>query len=310
MGYIEKIQGSMWDKFIDDNISFLEEILDYGQYIIELVNEEQKNKKSDGKAVENFHDSVIILLLGECLQVLDGILSLFKGQSIDMSMNLIRSLLELTMYIVYILKDNSMTTKRAIAYDISNINNKIKNYEMLYSKTGEEKYKGAKDNLLIIFDKYNIYKEVNCEWEKKEKKLNSRINKKGAKIQIKWYSVHGGGKGFSSLCRYVKLEPVYSVYSYASNIIHGGNAMEGIYVNQNKEIFIKNPKIPFFAYEILECVYQLTSVLYVGIIKYFLPVEDMKNFTEWDKEIVKKKELLQKNWSGFRDECIKSGKLY
>lgn len=309
MGYIEKIEGSMWDKFIDDNISFLEEMLDYGQYIIDLVNEEQKNKNSDDKAVENFHDSVILLLLRECLQVLDGILSLFKGQSIDMSMNLIRSLLELTMSIVYILRDNAMAAKRAIAYDISNINNKIKNYEMLYSETGEEKYKSAKDNLLTIFSKYKIYKDVKCEWENKEKKLNSKMNKKGAKIQIKWYSVHGGGISFNNLCSYVNLKPVYSIYNYSSNIIHGGNAMDGIYVNQNKEAFIKNPKIPFFASEILECVYHLISVLYVEIIKYFLTVEDMKNFTEWDKEIVKKKELLQKNWIGFRDKCIKSGKL-
>lgn len=313
MEYIKKIKGFAWDEFMQNNIDFLEEIQNYGEYINGLVNENELNKHSDNKVVNNFHDGVINLLLVECLQTLDGIISLFKGQSIDISIDLIRSLLELTIYIVYILKDDSFIEKRAIAYSINSINNKIKNYDKMITKFNDKNYVDAKNNLLIMFSKYKIYNEVKAEWDKEENNRTQahykRIGKKKI-VKIKWYSIHGGGNNFRELCKNVGLEPIYDIYSLYSNKIHGSDAMSGVYVNSKSEKFIKNPKIPFYAPEILECIYSLISVVYANVIIYFLDKNDIVNFKVWDERIKNKKNELINNWQEFRNIHIKSGQLY
>lgn len=313
MEYIKKIKGDTWDKFIESNIDFLEKMQSYGEYINGLVNEKELSENLGEKTNENFQDGVINLLLVECLQVLDGIISLFKGQSIDISIDLIRSLLELTMYMVYILKDNHLIEKRAIAYSINNINNKIRDYDKMNTKFNDSRYVEAKENLLKMFVKYRIYNEVKAEWDKEENVKSELYYKKSGKkkrIKVKWYSIHAGGNNFRELCNNVNLEPVYDVYSLYSNKIHGSDAMSGVYVNKNRETFIRNPKIPFYAPEILECIYSLLSVAYINFIGYFLYEEDVVNYTEWDKEMKNQKDVLINNWQGFRDVYIKSGELY
>lgn len=303
MEYIKKIKNKNWVHLINENVDFLENMQFYGEYIIGLINEKQSSQVPSNKE-QYFHENIIKLLLVESLQVLDGIISLFKEHSIDISVDLIRHLLELTVYIKYILDDDSLVEKKAIAYHINSINTKIKHYEKKYTESNDPKYLIAKNNLLDIFSNYAIYSEVNNEWEHKN-------SEKKKKQKTKWYFVHGGGNNFRALCDKLNLSEYYETYIINSNKIHGANSIDdGIYVNINNESYIKNPKIPVYAYSIIGSIYALISLTYYYIIKYFLENSDLENFNTWNTNINIERINLQYMWKSFENDTIKNGNLY
>lgn len=304
MGFIEKIEDKKIQLLIKETESYIDELIIYGEYIIKEINDNIEPQS------DRYHEKTVLLLGTECLRILDGIRALIKDSSIDISFVLIRTLLELTVYIMYILNDKKYIEKRAIAYDINNIRRKIKVYEELYISTSDRKYLDAKDNLNNIFKNYNIYRQVDADWKKEENNVKVKGKKKNKKKNVKWHSVYGGGNSFKTLCDTLNISDIYSAYGHFSNIIHAGDAENGIYVNDKGIVFFKNPKIPFHAQEVIEATYSLVTNVYSLLIKYFMYDDDINNYVVWENRIKERKVILENKWNVYRDTYIKDGNLY
>lgn len=313
--FIQEIEDENYIKSIAEVEGFIDDIITYGQYIFGLISAEE-NKK--------FSDTSILLLFRESLEILDGIKSLVKGSSFNVIEILLRNLFENMIYFDYIFKDDKLIEKKALAYDIECIHKKIDLYKKLNKNSnskdcyrvsiGEdfvEDYDTSEldnkiKNLESIFSKYNEYKQVNLDRKNKKNKIEKSIRKKSKKdvnINLKWYQVYGSSNNFRELCREVEMEKEYLIiYKGWSDKVHVGSASEGFYI-EDSQAFIRNPKIPKDITTVPNTInFSLTFLvsIFKNIIDYFLQNEDKKNMIDWYVNMKERRDKLSNYWQSIK----------
>lgn len=308
--FIKEIQSQNYKKNLYKVEKFIDEILIYGQHIMSKVNI---------KSNCNYSDSVILLLFREALEILDGIKSLYKCSSINVSEILMRNLFENMIYFDYIFMDNSLIEKRALSYEVDDINRRINLYKKYnnnneYSqgfenKSGQEIIEKFDPNILdekiknleSMFLKYEQYKEVNEERKRKKKKINKRRgNRKD--IEPVWYQIYSDAKNFRELCVLVGMEKYYmTLYKTWSSKVHPAVAMQGINVI-NSKANIRNPKVPnpTQVASNIGMILTFMSSIYQCLTRYYLSDSQVIEMGKWHFKMRNKENEICKVWNNIK----------
>lgn len=300
--FIEPIEDENYNSLLKKTVTFLDEILIYGQYTYGLTQE--VNSK-------NHSDSVIIFLLRSSLETLDGIKALFESSSIRPSKSLVRNLFEHMLYFDYIFSEKNLVHERALSYEVIDILKRIKNYKLLdFNDTTYEKERniiGIKNfpniskeklseiiiNLENIFQKYSDYNTIY------NKVLKNKKYHKSKTIPA-WYSLYSEATTIRELCKLLNMEMFYlTLYSDLSNKVHPGDAMRAIIGNNDNTLTIRNPKIPYDTLEVATIISNtltFSSTIYSHVIKHFMPNDDHKNCAEWYFYMRNNSNILENNW--------------
>ena len=133
------------EKWMDDSTDFLKNIF---QEIEKICNDLNLNNYEDDIAARS-----TVEFLAEWLRFLDGIMLLFIQGRVDIAQVLTRSLYEITLQLLYLIKDKETMNKKAICYvafselkKYSTNNNMIKNK----NKIGVDTSKGEIENKKIL----------------------------------------------------------------------------------------------------------------------------------------------------------------
>ena len=202
-------------------------------------------------------DIPILLTLRNFLELLDTISILIKSSSIDPCKIILRSLLETSMGIEYLLEKD--TENRSMAFLVWHAKNELKFYRKL--KPGLQQHKEfqnsiSKDKIIGNYKLPNIpildhainnlenllenasYKKAVDEYDN----LRSKNEKNPP-----WYRLFGGPKNIQGLAEYLRLTAFYDVFfRYYSGTVHGTDIIKGKVSGSNESqleiIQLRNPK--------------------------------------------------------------------
>lgn len=307
--FIKEIENEAYQNLISTTANHINEISIYGQLLFKAINDAMDPKHSD---------TAILFLFRETLETLDGIQSLFKGSSINVSDILLRNIFELSLSLDYIFLDDDLVEQRALSYDVDKIHEKIELYEKLnLEHDGNANFKeivgsdilssydsatlqSLADNLRVMFEKYEDYKEVNIAREAKKDLLNARRRAQGrSDINPKWYQIYSSASSIRDLSRLVDMEKYYLIlYSNWSMKVHGGAAMNGFTVVDNEAILV-NPKVPKNPSDVatkVSLILTFMSSIYRLLCKYYLPEDAMLSISVWHLEMRAKEKTICDIW--------------
>ncbi|HBG2133518.1 TPA: hypothetical protein KPJ62_003885 [Clostridioides difficile] len=308
--FMKEIEDPRYKNLIEITVSHINEICVYGQYLFNLMNTDKDNKKSD---------AVILFLFRDLLETVDGIQSLFKGSSINISDMLFRNMFELSLSLDYIFLDEELLEKRALSYEVTNIHEKITLYEKFNTDNAEyenfreiigediyniftpEKLNSLAENLRSVFEKYPEYKSVDEDRTRKKDAINLKRRKRHLRdLEPKWYQIHSTASNLRGLSKLLNMEKYYLIlYSEWSKKLHGLASMEALKSVNNKP-FVQNPKVPKNPQDVImkiELIRSLMTSCYINICKYFLTDEDFENLAIWYRGIKEKESDISKKWS-------------
>lgn len=223
-------------KNLSDN---LRKVVNFGTHILKWDIEKKRNGRDK---------NVPSVFLRNSIELGDAISILIEKSSIDPAKILIRSLMESTFSLLYMIEKNEEL--RSHSFLICRLNKEIKYYKQFIKD--EEISKGfiskffkqephfelenhcnpieikkvikAKESLLLEY----IYDEVNTEFQRtcnKSKKRNNNPN---------WYSLYDGPDNFENLCSYLNNTILYEFqYRKYSENVHPNNVMSGFAIAGN-----------------------------------------------------------------------------
>jgi hypothetical protein len=292
--FLRPIDNKILDDFIEKNGEFLDEILEYGIYILDLINNEHKN---------SYSDATILFILRDILEIIDGINELFKKSCIDVSVPLLRNLFELFLSLSYILETH--TEKRALAYQIGHTHEKIQLYKKLENDKNLSKNIPKNINLDSMISNLNNllkrteYSTIEQEYKRTKKKINNK-KKSRRDIEPKWYSLYNGPSNIYQLSKHLKMDRYYNnLYSPWSSKVHGTSALNNLN-NVSGMPTIKSPRYPKNIYTYTNIMVSMIVILYKKIIQYYLKQEDIDNCITWYNNIKKSQKELEQIWSRFK----------
>jgi len=269
----------------------IDEIVNYGTYILKIDYE----LKRDGK--DNF---VPTAFLRNCLELADGISILVKSSSIDPSKILLRTLLENSLSLIFMIRENEKT--RAHCYLVWKAHNEIKlckkfideeqiskdfvkqlkkenqDFELdnIRDIKGILKTIEAKNTLL----KLPFYKEVDEEYQKSKKKGKNYIRN--------WYSLYDGPLNFELLSKELNstLHYHFNYKKYSENV-HAVNVLKAFISTGNDLAQLRQMRDFKDCREVfIEVIYLLLN-LYNEFIEKRIPNE-INNYPEWSKTFFEK----------------------
>jgi hypothetical protein len=270
-------------KNLSDN---LRQVVNFGTHILKWDIEKKRNGRDK---------NVPSVFLRNSIELGDAISLLIEKSSIDPAKILVRSLMESTFSLMYMIEKNEES--RSHSFLICRLNKEIKYYKQFIKE--EEISKGfvakfikqephfelenhcnpteimkvikAKKSLLLEEN----YKEANIEFQRtcnKNKKRNNNPN---------WYSLYDGPNNFENLCLYLNSTILYEFqYRKYSENVHPNNVMSGFAIagiDKADILQIRNFK------ECKEVFYNGVNLLidvYREFIKMRLP-EKQKDFDNW-----------------------------
>ena len=215
---------------------FIDEIVNFGSHV--LIWETKTARGGDENVAP-------VMLLRHFLDLIDSISILARQSCGDTSKVLIRSALEVTFSLEYLLEKN--TNDRSMDFLLIDILNQIKTINKFNptTKEGSDLYKVLNDEFsfrdLKLEERYN-FKELISD---KEGLLNlpqysksyaeyQRIWQKGVK-NPQWYSFYGGPKNFRELSIYLKQQSLYELlYRKWSGPTHGNDIYLGRMMSKEK----------------------------------------------------------------------------
>lgn len=203
-----------------------------------------------------YYRSSLILIWREAIEIVDSIKSLVTASSCNTISILLRSLFELYLGIAFICSDENKIKQRALAYGGISIIRKIENYKKFDPANADYKefrdcigigivfqfkkdfdYKGAANNLNLIFEKYPDYKAFKEEFDRVSEQKKQRGRKQ---IRPEWYELFGGKSSIFGLAEMLGMKKYYiTLYDQFSSKGHGNNAMSAW-----EPSALKNPKVP------------------------------------------------------------------
>lgn len=224
------------------------------------------------------------------MELLDGILCLYEGKSFNNSKILARTLFEYYLNFKYAFEKDKYIDIRLRSYEYFNLMTHLNEYNKMLESP---KYPSPNFNLKILEKDYLSFKEV-MNTIKKEITSNTYLDlytnaKHFFKYQpdeayeylfdkkpIQWYSLTSPRiTSISKLAGHLNEKDLYIVfYKPYSNIIHAGDALNGLTLNTNK---LKNFNQPEEMVTTLCFMIALITQIYDLYMKYFLLVD--KNYT-------------------------------
>jgi hypothetical protein len=185
------------------------------------------------------HNVTVVLLVRHVIESLDGVSVLVAQGCSEPCQPLLRSALEATLGVLYILQHD--TKRRALAYQVAHAHKKIKLYQRADPTTpaGQDFRKSLHGDLCEdVFNRLPIvnypklidnlkkmletptFQPVEAEWQKL---------KKERKGEPEWFSLFGGPQNVRELAIRVKWLGMYEfLYRQWSNETHAGRAMEAV----------------------------------------------------------------------------------
>lgn len=296
--FIRPCQNEHYTKLLFDTEKFIHGILVYGQYVLSIANDHNKNLSRS--------DMVLLLWLRDYLATLDNIQCLYSHSNIDGATPLMRKLLEYTVYFDYVFWDKNLIEKKALSFAVKHILDLIKVHETLditntmYEKDRKILYDAiGQDNAMdadMLRKKANDLKNLlkTCpEYAAIYYDYLSKPNKKK-----EWYSLYSSATNFRELCQQVGLEAVYiAIYKNYSEKVHTGGAMQGLTITPDKKYYIRNPRIPNSDYVVASLQNLLTfSNIYVELLQYFSTQKQIEIFFLWHLQMTENSKILLQRW--------------
>lgn len=233
---------------LDSSVAPLEETINYGS---QLFNNTILKGKKIFPFEDNEHDFIIAMLFRYAIDAAESICVLLLNKCVDPSKILIRSLLESSAYLEYMLSSN--TRDKAAAYMIFDYIRMIKECNAYDSETAEgknhkaaiknEKYLGGLEltnNPEIIKKKQELIETLNSE---RYSKVYS-MYKERKKVRH-WYSIVEDIGTFKSLMEKLNSSALYLLYQSFSTYTHPSNIIQGkVNFNDGKQSIrsIRDPR--------------------------------------------------------------------
>jgi Family of unknown function (DUF5677) len=238
------------EKTCDDFATFISDCV---KSLIDVYNVAVKKAEAN----KSNHQITVFLLARHAIESLDAVSVLVSKGCSNPCQPLLRSTLEATLGIFYILKED--TARRAFAYQIAHYHRRLSLYRKMDPATqaGQEFRKYFKDDPLvgsIIDDMSHIdvnrmaanveallqkpeLQPIEDEWKKAKKK----------KSDPEWYSLFDGPSNLRELAKHVGLlfPGMYEfLYRYWSNEVHAGSAMNATGKKMGQQVIrpIRHPE--------------------------------------------------------------------
>lgn len=227
-----------------------------------------------------------LLFLRNIIELGDAISILIKNSSIDPAKPLLRSLLENTLGLEYMLEKE--TEKRALSYLVWNTHRKLTFYKKLLSASpsGQQFKKDIqKDKLLKesidIFDNPNVLAAIrNSENLLKMNKFlpieaEYQRTKKMLKKSPAWHALFEGPQTIELLSKYLDRHAIYEVFyrSYSGNV-HATSVMERKLIrNADGSVAIVQIRYPEDAQSITQSTFNILRIAYLSYCKHRVPEE-------------------------------------
>lgn len=218
----------------------INEIINFGTHIL-LWDIEKKREGKDNNIPTVFFRNII--------EIGDSISILVKNSSIDPSKILLRSLIENSYQLKYMIEKNER--QRVLSYMVWRAKKDLNYYKQFVSENQSSKHlksKLSKDKLNLDFDKFmdreDVQKVINSKNQLLEKEEFKEVNQEYIRTSEKkknpnWYSLFDGPENFEALSIYLKksLEYEFKYRKYSENV-HITGAFKGfVYVgNGNAQI--------------------------------------------------------------------------
>lgn len=232
--YLVKIQKHLSD--------LLKEIIFFGTHILQWDIEKNKNLGDN---------SIPTLYFRNILDLSDSISTLINSSSIDSSKILLRSLIENSLCLTYMIEKNEK--QRALSFIVAKTNRQIKYYRKFLNNeqvSKQFKIQMEKDDLELDFEKYMDKPEIKKFIESKRKLLSSselsEIQKEYSKSLKKtrnpnWFSLFNGPNTIEQLALRLKKSVRYEFFyrAYSENV-HGQDLLKGFsFVSSDKAQIIQ-----------------------------------------------------------------------
>jgi hypothetical protein len=232
-----------YKKVCSDFSAFLKDCLDC------LIESYKAAGLAGGQSEKAYH-ATILLLTRHVIEYIDGVVVHVSQGVSQPCLPLLRSALEATLGIKYILEAD--TERRALAYQVAHAHRKMKFWDRLDPTTvaGKElrNYLGAdadaifnqmplESHLLILDRRKQLtgllanadFGPIEQEWQ---------TCKKTYKKEPEWYALFGGPKNARELAQRVGWACMYDFcYQHWSNEVHAGSAMDAAGVSEGKGVF-------------------------------------------------------------------------
>lgn len=271
---------------LDKYSTCIDEIVNCGTHILKIDYE----LKREGK-----DNNVPTLFLRNCLELADGISILMKSSSIDPSKNLLRTLLENSFSLIYMIQTNEKI--RAHCFLVWKANNDLKfckrlineeqsskefvnqlkkenpNFELndIRNLEGILKTIEAKNELLEL----PIYKEINDEYK--------RLKKNNRGSDFNWYSLFDGPRNFLKLSEELNstLHYHFNFKKYSENV-HGNNVLKGFISLHDDKAQLRQMRDFKDCREVFIQVIYLLLNLYSEFVEKRIPGQ-ISDYPEWSK---------------------------
>lgn len=277
----------------------IEEAINFGTHLMKW----DAYKKREGD--ENL---IPLLFFRNILELGDAISILIKNSSIEQCKPLLRSLVENTFGLKYLLQDD--TAKRSLSYIVWHTHKTIKFCDKLNSTTQSGK------QLKKELEKDVLLKEVNNFFDKpllataKQKaedllKLPKYVpieteyqNTLSRKKNPNWYSLYGGPNNIEQLAKQLNLNAFYEIfYRIYSGNVHATSVFQNKLIPNNDGtvaiIQIRNPE------EVQSVIKNVLNVIIISFLSYYNTrlSERKEDFRNWYMEFRKlSQELLKDNF--------------
>lgn len=302
----QELTNKLYSSTLNDTLEIIKDLLNYGKNFIIIVSKSKKIKKAA--------DKILILWLRNIVELLDGILCLYKGQSFNNSKILARTLFEYYLNFKYAFEKDKDIDIRLRSYEYFNLITHLNEYNKMLKNP---KYPSPNFNLKTLEKEHPPFKEV-MNTIKKEITSNTYLDlytnakyffkyqpdetyeylfdKNPIKKPIQWYSLTNPQiRSISRLARHLNEKDLYIVfYKPYSNIIHAGDALNGLISNANK-IELKNFDQPEEMTSSLYFIIALVVNIYDLYMKYF-SLED-KKYTDKYSNVDEKLNNIFACWS-------------
>ena len=247
-----------------------------------------------------------LLFLRNIIELGDAISILIKNSSIDPAKPLLRSLLENTFGLEYMLEKE--TEKRALSYLVWNTNRKLTFYRKLIgtSPSGQLFKKDIQSDKLLkesidIFDNPIVLAAIkNSENHLKSDKYipieaEYRRTRAFLKRTPAWHALFDGPKNIEGLAKYLNRHAIYEIFyrSYSGNV-HATSVMERKLIpNTDGSVAIVQIRYPEDAQSITQSTFNILRIAYLSYFNNRVPeqsaafIEMYNNLTETSNTLLK-----------------------
>lgn len=284
---LQKKQDPDAEKALSKHSCVIEEYVNFGTHILDW----------DIKKMNGGDDVLVpLLFLRNSIELADAISVLIKSSTVDAAKPVLRSLLENTLGLEYLLEKD--TDKRSLSYIVWNTHEELKVLEkfdntsevgkQLTAELKKDKLIGHNDNSKHLNKPIYAWKRQNNESllklplyapiEEEYQNTLKRLDKK----KPSWFTLFGGPTNIVELAKYLKHHVLYEFfYRFFSGDVHGNNNVKGkLFPHYDGSVNILPLRDSSQAHFIAQHTHTLLLNSYLSYFKRRLP-ENQKEFGEW-----------------------------